>query len=174
MTNPLTKRFTPVVAAVQAGIMKVELDEAQRQAALKLPRKQALRELHKVLQAKLDAALLHTITHQLGHEPKEEEVSKGQLEVEPCHEPGFDHGEIYFVHGHRDPVRRADRAGWPGRGNARAPRPANPQRCTAHRLDADRRRHRLAKYCPYPAMRVRSGLPHPATAPRVLRGQGLK
>jgi hypothetical protein len=99
MTNPLTKRFTPVVAAVQAGIMKVELDEAQRQAALKLPRKQALRELHKVLQAKLDAALLHTITHQLGHEPKEEEVSKGQLEVEPCHEPGFDHGEIYSYMG---------------------------------------------------------------------------
>jgi hypothetical protein len=99
MTNPLTKRFTPVVAAVQAGIMKVELDAAEREVALKLPRKQALRELHKVLQAKLDAALLHTITHQLGHVPREEEVAGGKLEVDRCHEAGFEQGEIYFYMG---------------------------------------------------------------------------
>lgn len=92
------KNLNIVAAAAAEGILRVELDAIEREVALRLPRKQALRELHQVLQDKLDAALLHVLTHQLGRVPEEEDLDDGVFQVHSSVDPEYP-GDVYVYDG---------------------------------------------------------------------------
>lgn len=67
-SNPLAARLSAVSAAAAAGVMKLELDAVVREAALKLPRKQALKECAEALQEQLGMHLMAVIEAHLGEE----------------------------------------------------------------------------------------------------------
>lgn len=132
MTNPLTKRFTPIAAAASAQIMVVELEAAVREAALKLPIKQAIRECGPAVAEQVSAELLTAVCrfHGKPFERLEElDTYTDRLTLHPDDdslEPG-ERGEAYVIDG-RHPILwlgpvKIERLGEPGDESLKVSRP---------------------------------------------------
>lgn len=132
MTNPLTKRYSPIAAAAAAQIMVVELDAAVREAALKLPIKEAIRECGPAVAEQVSAELLRAVNRFRGKpiaSMDELEAFTNRLTLHPDDdelEPG-ERGEAYVIDGEQPllwvgPIK-IERMGQPGDESLRASRP---------------------------------------------------
>lgn len=94
-------KLRPISAAVETGIVAVELDAAAMEVALRLPRKEAVRELATRLTEDLDAALKEAIEAYTGYPLTDPTTIKGRLSVHPDHPdtPEEERGEAYAMDG---------------------------------------------------------------------------
>lgn len=127
MTRPPTKRMSRIASATKASLMIGQLqamqrqaaneeggqasaialpaavtDEQVREAALVLPRAQAMRELAKRLNDQVEAALKEAIEAHLGHELADPAEIAGRLHYEePVEDPEGKHGpgRVYVLDG---------------------------------------------------------------------------
>lgn len=90
----LNKKLSVIGAAAAAVVERAELEvrrqEAAREAALRMPIKDAMRELHGKLQADLDAALQLAVERRLGAPLTDPDALRGRLEVAGPDEEGAD------------------------------------------------------------------------------------
>lgn len=104
MRNPLTKPYSPIAAAAAAQIMVVELDAVVREAALKLPIKEAIRECGPAVAEQVSAELLRAVNRFRGAPlatSQELEAFTNRLTLHPDDdevEPG-QRGEAYVIDG---------------------------------------------------------------------------
>jgi hypothetical protein len=121
------RKLRPVSAAIGTAIAIVELSAAEREVALRLPIKEAQRELAKNLAKDLDAALLEAVQRYLGRPIETEADVRGHLTVHPDDHtiPFEQRGEMYAMDLHpilwAGPVK-VEKFGDPGDEHVRASR----------------------------------------------------
>jgi hypothetical protein len=129
--NPLTARYSPVAAAAAAQVLVVELSAAEREAALKLPIKQAIRECGPAIAAQVaDELQLALVRARGGAFESAEELGAyaGRITLHPDAEvEEGQRGEVYVLDGEHPllwvgPVL-IERIGEPGDESLRASRP---------------------------------------------------
>ncbi len=132
MVNPLTKRFSPIAAAAAAQVMVIELDAVQREAALKLPIKEAIRECGPAVAAQVADELQLALVRFRGKVfEREEELAEfvHRITLHPDDEDleSGERGEVYVLDSQHallwvGPIQ-IERIGEPGDESLRASRP---------------------------------------------------
>lgn len=92
---------TLISNAVATQLAVVALSEAEREAALRLPAKQAMRDHAKALSERLDRHLNFALMHYFGRADFGERHVRAGLTVhpDPGHTPHEQRGETYAMHG---------------------------------------------------------------------------
>lgn len=104
-------KLNPIASAAAAQVISMELTGAEREVALKLPMKQAMRDHVAYLAERLNRHLHAAIAYYLGRDDFSEKHVRRTLVVQadPPHTPPEQRGDTYFMLGtpilHVGPVR---------------------------------------------------------------------